>query len=42
MTTPIDIRLLVTALASLVTALVMSFAATPLVKLLIEFSDLYR
>ena len=33
MTTPIDIRLLVTALASLVTALVMSFAATPLVKI---------
>ena len=33
MTTPIDIRLLVTALASLATALVMSFAATPLVKI---------
>ena len=33
MTTPIDIRLLVTALASLATALVVSFAATPLVKI---------
>ena len=33
MTTPIDLRLLLTALASLVTALVMSFAATPLVKI---------
>ena len=33
MTTPIDIRLLVTALAALATALVVSFAATPLVKI---------
>ena len=33
MTTPIDTRLLLTALASLVTALVVSFAATPPVKL---------
>lgn len=32
MNTPIDMRLLVLVLASLVTALVMSFAATPLVK----------
>ena len=33
MTTPIDIRLLATALAALATALVVSFAATPLVKI---------
>ena len=33
MTTPIDHRLLLNALASLVTALVMSFAATPVVKI---------
>ncbi len=33
MTTPFDHRLLLNALASLVTALVMSFAATPLVKI---------
>ena len=33
MTIPIDTRLLMTALASLVTALVVSFAATPLVKI---------
>ena len=33
MTTSIDLRVLLTALASLVTALIVSFAATPVVKI---------